>query len=90
MNDENEIHVAKPVQPLSKEMAQAETLRALQAHFPDRWEEIWTALGRESVMDRASVALVKASAGDPMTAAGAVIGGIIGAALARGAKGKLP
>ena len=88
--DPNEIHVAKPVPPLSKEMAQAETLRALQAHFPDRWEEIWTALGRESAADKTAGALVKASTGDPTTAAGAVIGGVIGAALARFAKGRLP
>lgn len=89
-DDPNEIHVAKPVTPLSKEMAQAETLRALQTCFPDRWEEIWTALGRESAADKTAGALVKTTINDPVTAAGALIGGVLGAALARGAKGRLP
>ena len=33
---------------LTKEQATADTMRALKQCYPDRWEEIWNALGKTS------------------------------------------
>lgn len=81
--------VALPVdpelQPLTKEQATTDTLRALQTCFPDRWERVWAGLGMESAADRAARELAKAAAGNPRSAAGALLGAIVG-----GLIGKLP
>ena len=67
--------------PLTKEQAMADTLRALKDAYPDRWERVWAALGKESASDRAVTEIAKAAAASPTGAVGALIGGLIGAAL---------
>lgn len=79
-----------PEGPLTKEQAQADTLRALKECFPDRWERIWHALGKESAADAAAAGLAKAGAANPAMALGAIIGGVIGAAVGSSAGGSLP
>ena len=48
-----------PTPPLTKEQAMADTLRALKECYPDRWERVWAALGKESESDKAVAALGK-------------------------------
>lgn len=69
------------VPPLTKEQAMADTMRALQACYPDRWERVWDALGKESANDVLAAELAKAGADSPTMALGALLGGIVGAAL---------
>ena len=74
---------AQPLPPLTKEQAMADTMRALQECYPDRWERIWEALGKTSASDAAVAQIGKLAASDPRSAAGALLGGIIGAALGK-------
>lgn len=69
--------------PLTKEQAMADVMRALKECYPDRWERVWQALGKESASDKAVASAAKAAAENPTAAMGAIIGGFLGAALGK-------
>mgnify|MGYP001576202652 CR=1 FL=1 len=74
--------------PLTKERAMVDTVRALKECFPDRWERIWAALGKESAADRAAMGMSKVATANPAMAVGALVGAVIGAALGKSAERK--